>query len=535
VSLGAVSRCWAVAVTDLRLRFRQTSTLVVFLLMSFLAYLWVPDPATGRAVFVVDSRRVVYDSSALALATGVLCSVLLGLFGYYLVSHSLARDVRTRCGYVVASTPVKNVEYLFAKVLGNSVFLAALGFGFMVTAMVMQLVRGEAPLQPWIFASQYVLLLPPMVLFVSAVAVLFESVRWLSGKLGDVLFFIGWLTVSGLTAALEGTRTVGPGSTSPGLGPTAFLDVSGLGLVVRQMRLQTGSDSFSIGATSFDPNLEPIASLGLWTGPEWVIARLAALLPVLPVFLLAVLAFHRFDPARVKGVATRRGRGYVERLEALVSPLVRPLLRPALAGVGGGPGLGGAVVSEAALILVLQPLGALALVTLAVFSLVSPTSTVVGGVLPASMAALGLVLAGAAGRETRHGTWLLVAAAPALDRVYVVWKLAAALLVGLAFTVLPAVRLLVASPSRAVSVLVGTIFIAGMATALGSLGGPPKAFLALFLTFLYVALNDAGRTPALDFAGFSGTAGPGIWTGYLLATVGALGLAVAVSRHRQRA
>jgi hypothetical protein len=80
---------------------------------------------------------------------------------------------------------------------------------------------------------------------------------------------------------------------------------------------------------------------------------------------------------------------------------------------------------------------------------------------------------------------------------------------------------------------VGTLFVAGTATALGVLGGPPKAFLALFLTFLYLTLNDAGRTPALDFAGFSGVAGPGVRLGYLLVTVGALALAAAVHRRRR--
>jgi hypothetical protein len=149
------------------------------------------------------------------------------------------------------------------------------------------------------------------------------------------------------------------------------------------------------------------------------------------------------------------------------------------------------------------------------------------------MAALGLILAGTAGREVRHGTAPLVAAVPTLDRRYVRWKLAAALTVGIAFTALPILRLLADAPARVPSVLVGTVFVAGTATSLGALGGPPKAFLAVFLTFLYLALNDGGRTPALDFAGFGGTAGPAVWSAYLLVTGGALALAAAVHRWRR--
>ncbi len=531
MSGGAAGRFRAVVVTDLRLRLRQTSSLVVFLLLSALPYLWVPDPATGRAVFVVDDRRVVYDSAALALATGVLCTIVLGLFGFYLVSHSLARDLRTRCGYVIASTPVGNLEYLLAKATGNAAFLAVLAAGYMACAMAMQLVRGEAPLSPWPFVVQYLVLVPPTVVFVAAVAVLFESVPRLSGKLGDVLFFVGWMTVAGAGAAIEGTRAV----PRTGLGPLSFLDVGGIGFVVQRMRVATGSDSFSFGATSFDPGLEPLVLPALTAGGDWLLVRLAAFAPALPVLALAVLAFHRFDPARVRGAAARRGRGWLERLEALVRPLTRPLLRPALAGAGRGPNLPGAVLAEAALILHLQPLGALALAVVAVLSLALPAAAVAGGVLPAAVAASGLVLAGAAGREARHGTAPLVAAAPALDRLYLAWKLTAAAAVGLAFTALPAARLLLDSPARALSVLTGTLFVAGTATALGVLGGPPKAFLALFLTFLYLALNDAGRTPALDFAGFSGAAGPAVRLGYLLATAAALAVAAAVYSRRRRA
>ena len=529
MSRVAAFRFAAVVATDLRLRLRQTSTLVVFLLLSALPYLWVPDPATGRAVFVIDDRRVLYDSAALGLATGVLCSVLLGLFGYYLVSHSLARDLRTRCGWVIASTPVSNLEYLLAKVAGHVAFLATLGAGFMACSMAMQLVRGEAALSLWRFVTPYLLLLPPTLVFVAAVAVLFESVPRLSGKLGDVLFFVGWMTFAGLTAALEGTAT--PPRSGPG--PTALLDVSGLGFVVQQMRHQTGSDSFSFGATTFDPDLEPLVYPGLMAGGDWLLARLAAFIPALPVLLLAVVAFHRFDPARVRGAAARRGRGWLERLEAVAAPLVRPLLFRALAGTGAGANFAGAVVSEAALILLLQPLGALALAAVAVLALALPTPAVTGGLVPASMAALGLILAGAAGREARHGTAPLVAAVPTLDRRYVRWKLAAALTVGIAFTALPILRLLADAPARVPSVLVGTVFVAGTATSLGALGGPPKAFLAVFLTFLYLALNDGGRTPALDFAGFGGTAGPAVWSAYLLVTGAALALAAAVRRWRR--
>ena len=46
----------AIARTDVLIRFRRLSTAVVFLILSALAYLWVPDPSTGRALMEIVAR-----------------------------------------------------------------------------------------------------------------------------------------------------------------------------------------------------------------------------------------------------------------------------------------------------------------------------------------------------------------------------------------------------------------------------------------------------------------------------------------------
>ena len=67
---GRLGRIAAIVGADFRIRFRRVSTLVIFLLVSFSAYLWVPDPATGRALLQVGGRRAVYNSAAIGMATG---------------------------------------------------------------------------------------------------------------------------------------------------------------------------------------------------------------------------------------------------------------------------------------------------------------------------------------------------------------------------------------------------------------------------------------------------------------------------------
>jgi len=185
-----VRRVAAIVKADVLIRFRRVSTLVVFLVLNLLAYVSVPDPATGDALMVVEeSRRALYNSAAIGMATALLADIFIGLVGFYVVSNAIARDISSRCGFVIASTTMRASEYLIAKCLGNLVFLATFTAGFMCSAMAMLVVRSEAALEPWVFLRQYLLLVPPAIVFAAVLAILFESIPFLSGRAGDVVFF----------------------------------------------------------------------------------------------------------------------------------------------------------------------------------------------------------------------------------------------------------------------------------------------------------------------------------------------------------
>jgi len=156
---ASLHRIGAIVAADVRIRFRRLSTLVIFLLLSAMAYAWVPAPSTGRALMQVEGKRAVYNSAAVGMATAALATIFIGLVGFYVISNAIGRDARSRCGFVIASTNVGSFEYLVGKFAGNLVFLTTFTLGFMCSAMAMVLVRGEAPLQPLIFATQYALVL----------------------------------------------------------------------------------------------------------------------------------------------------------------------------------------------------------------------------------------------------------------------------------------------------------------------------------------------------------------------------------------
>lgn len=501
-----MNRIAAVVLADVRIRFRRLSTLVVFVLLSACAYLWVPDPRTGRTLIEIAGKRAIYNSAAIGMGTAAMATIFVGLIGYYVISNALRRDLSSRCGFVLASTGMRSSEYLAGKFLGNVVFLATFIGGFMLTSMGMLVLRGEAPLEPLVFAKQYFYLVTPAILFVSAVAILFESVPLLSGRMGDVAYFFSWCSSLGLVAMVEEKHHT--------VGLPAYFDVSGLGYLFDNMRVITGTTQVSIGSTTFHAANGVYVFGGLTMPPEWILPRLGASLLCLPVLAVALLFFHRFDPAQVR-ISGKEKRNWIGKLNALAKPLARRVVAMPL---GRGSSLLRAAVADAMLTLTSFPIAVLAVIGLAIAALAAGAHAG-AGVLPIAFAAAAIAVAGVASRESESGTTALVASAPLLQPRFIAWKLLASLLVAIAFLAVPIGVVALARPASLLPMLVGVVFVCCAATALGSISTNAKTFLVLFLMFWYVVVNDSGHNPSLDFAGFYGHATPSIAAAYLGAAI----------------
>ncbi len=358
----SLSRIAAIVRADFLVRFRRPSTLIIFLLLSAFAYVWIPAPSSGRALMQIDGHRALYNSGAIGMASASIAMIFVGLFGFYVVSNAVRRDVVSRCGVIAASTPMRSSEYLLGKLLGNITFLAVFTAGFMLTSMAMLLLRAEAPFQPLVFLEQYLLLTPGAIVFASAVAVLFESIRWLSGKLGDVVYFFVWMATLGVVASQEASKS--------GISWGRYVDFTGFGFMISQAQRTMGVNSIAIGSSPVDPALAPIDFPGLSLTSGWLVPRLASSL--LPIVLLPVATFffHRFDPVRT-GRATDKGkRNWIGRIQMLFKPISRRavdlLMRPAR-----GRGFFNAVWADALLTLTLFPLAFVAIILAAILGLTS--------------------------------------------------------------------------------------------------------------------------------------------------------------------
>ena len=163
----------------------------------------------------------------------------------------------------------------------------------MLSSMAMLLVRGEARLEPLVFVGQYLLLTPPAIVFVSAVAVLFESIRWLAGKFGDVVYFFLWMTCRS-ASSLANEATHGR------INWARCFDFTGFGFMIDQMQRTLHTQSVSIGASDFDPTKPTIIFPGLTLTGEWIVPRLISMLSPFLLLPVAALFFHRFDPVRTR-------------------------------------------------------------------------------------------------------------------------------------------------------------------------------------------------------------------------------------------
>jgi ABC-type transport system involved in multi-copper enzyme maturation permease subunit len=521
---------------ELKMRLRSFATLAALLAFLVAAFLWLPDPggnSSSLSWHAPDGRVVapVYTSGYVGLAITLLGAVILTLFGFYLVAGSVRRDRERGVGAILAATPLSRTSYLCGKFAAHAVYLFVMAALALPAGLVRFARWGEGPFVPGDFLGIYVLTLAPALLFVAAAAVLFDVVPGLSGRGGLVAWFFVFMFV------LIALPTISAGAKDPGIlaRRPAFDPAGAATLEVAIRESVPGGKDFSSGLNIRDKPFPRVPWNGIPIRADLVAARAAQLLYVVPLLVLAILLFDRFDPARSRRRAPRQRR--LARLAARFArreteePAAAPgdVPRPALSPVSPRPSAMNAVLAETRLIwqtasFLKWPLAAAALLA---------------GVLPgegarfASAAFLLLaipIVSEVASREEQNGTRGLVFSQPGVPLSPVLWKAASCALFLGGLGLLAAVRAFVASPARGLAFLAGMLFAAGAAAGLGSLTSGGKLFAAVFLVLWYTALSGLAGA---DFTGaLSKSPVPLFSLGYLV--LGAALVAVASLRERLR-
>jgi len=514
---------------ELRERVRRYSFLTMLVVTLWVGTLLVPPVDAGYVAGILphDRRsdvdwylRGVYNSAWIGSMVALLASVLLSLPGFYLVKNAIERDRRTGVGHILATTPLSRPIYTVGKWLSSLALLGTMVGVLAGSALAMQLIRGEVMrVDLWALLSPFLLIAMPTMAVVAALAVFFETLPWLRGGIGNVVFFFVWM------AALMATYPI---------------DLFGLLAVAPQVEgaARTAYPDYPIWSSfGINPTEGMSVDALLWQGTRWtfplVLQRLAWVAAAAGIALLAALLFDRFDPARRPILPSRKaahregaaeGGGSVGRVPIPAASLPDAVVRFRFWRL---------FLAELRLAWKGMPWWwfavALGLLLTGVLSPVDVSRTVV---LPLSWFWPVFIWSAMGVREMRYGTGEIVFSSAMLLRR----QLPAAWLAGVAVSVLTgsgtAVRLILALEwTGLLAWAVGALFIPSLALTLGVWSGNSRFFEAVYTAAWYV--GPVNGLPALDYMGaLSELTVTGLHWHYLGLTVVLLALA-ALGRWRQ--
>ncbi|MBI3228992.1 MAG: hypothetical protein HYZ45_02035 [Burkholderiales bacterium] len=226
---------------------------------------------------------------------------------------------------------------------------------------------------------------------------------------------------------------------------------------------------------------------------------LVAMLPLLPAFAL----FHRFSPDRVKASSAARRRSPLTILNQWLRPLAK--VSAPLFGIASRlPGLAGQVVGDIALTLATSPSAILGLAIANFGGLFVPLNHSIG-ILFFGTAFWGILASDISTRDFSADMEGVTGVVPGGSQQRYLRQFLATMLLGMLFGATIFVRDLLHYPLHALILLVGMFSLAALASVFGRTARTSRPFVALFMFWLYIALN-ATKEANVDVVGFNGVA-----------------------------
>lgn len=487
--MSAVRAVVSLARADFLERVRRYSFLLMLGLVTFLGY----QAGIGNLPLELGQYRGEYNSAWVGAMMSLIATFFLGLFGFYLVKGSVARDRETGVGEILASTPLTRPHYTIGKWISNCALLMSMVVVLALAGIAIQLLRGESlRLEPAVFLAPFVFVVFPLVAVVAALAVLFETIPFLARGFGNIVYFFGFLMSFPFIGRLS--------RFNPALEPL------GLVLFMNDMKAAVVkvypdySGGFSLGSGG-----EPFAGTFVWTGLRWtqdlVLARSVFLVLAVGFALLAALCFDRFDPSHRRRRQGARRASEVKGDGATTGRWLPAVRLSSLAASADSLAFARVLVSEVRLLLKGPRwwwyAGAVALV---LASLATPPEGVRASVLPLTWLWPILIWSGMGTREMRYNVQQVVfsCAGPLLRQLPAAW------LAGFIVAVLTGsgvgLKLLGAGDGAGLLAwFSGALFIPSLALASGVWSSSHKVFEVIYVTMWY--LGPMNKVDALDYLG----------------------------------
>jgi len=272
-------KIWQCIIADFKQRTRQQSFMVSLLAMSVLTLLFFPAPEAHYQTLVINDSRGIYNSHWIGVCLAMLNVMFLPIICFYLIKNAIELDRKSMTSELIAATPISKQKFIFAKWCVNVFILISIVLVMLLSSILIQLYYGESYyIDLWALAWPQLIFVLPLLLAIASIAIMFESIKWLRGGAGNIVYFFLW--VGSIVQTVE--------------------SVSGVGALLNQLEteiaqrfpLQQGSTNIGVSINDQTNQLQTF----IWQGMEPNAAHLLSILPILTISLICLLlAFIFFD------------------------------------------------------------------------------------------------------------------------------------------------------------------------------------------------------------------------------------------------
>jgi len=288
---------WHVAATDWRNRTRERSFLLTLGLVIFATVYFLPPGNATYSTLTVNGMRGLYTSAYVGAVAGALVACLIGVIGFF-TGGTIALDTRTKMAELMGTYPLPRAVYMGGRTLGHMAFLLMLTGVSLASAIGLQWLRAESPVE-WLTLGEYYLAFPAALSLAAAgLTALADVVGLAKGVWGSVLFFVLYLTFIGL----------GTGLAPVGLG---YLDPTGIGLIAYRLA-RSLLDKGLLNIDELDVVVgnpgRPATGVFTWDaplGPDLARGRLIWVAVGVVATILAAVFYRGYRVRRISGIGRR--------------------------------------------------------------------------------------------------------------------------------------------------------------------------------------------------------------------------------------
>ncbi len=449
---------------------------------------------TGKYSVQFGDCRAVYDSVWAGSLMAMCSGIMIVLIGFYLVKGSISRDRKTEVGQIIAATPLSGKTYIFSKFISNILVLWFMTVVLAIVGFITLLFRNESGfIDLWGFLSPFIYITVPATLFTAAMAVFFDTAKWLRGSVGNIIYIfvaefclvIGMLEIS-------------------------FIDVGGVSIFTESLRTVVEETfpgekiGFAMGFIAFDKAMQyDEYRIFEWGGIVWTNTALLLRASWFGVAgfltLLAIPFFDRFDPALVKRKTKRKKTAKAVSLEESTS--VSNLSYKSISPIERGFSIANMIKAELRLALKgYHWFWYIVAMGLVVAQAVTPFDIARQYIVPGAMIWPLVIWSSMGTRELHFNTSQLLFSSPEpVTRQFpAIWL--SGLLVAVVLVSPMMLRALATGEGMyALALVIGVVFVPSMALMFGTLSRSKKMFEVVYLMLWYIGSVD--KLTALDVLG----------------------------------